>query len=183
MTFNPFITALDVDLTAAADAPEGYRIATGPEVGIFAPPELAHLNHRKIWKKPLDSPEGQAAWEQSISPEVRMARRFKDACRNAVWDMRMNPDQGEGKAFFEAFHAKRRPLPPKQQKKLDEPESLPAELLAAVDARVKPEGFIPRGEVHRRETNEQLEARLKRQAEEKRTGIRLERAPSIILGR
>lgn len=136
MTLNPildpFTKALDADLTAAADLPPGYRAATGPEVGVHAPPELDHLNHRKIWMKPTDDSAGRMAWEQSLAPEVKHARRFKEACRNAVWAVRLDPDKGEGKALFKQYHEQGKPLPRDLQAELDAPEVIPKELTEAM---------------------------------------------------
>lgn len=180
---SDFLSKVNSDLNPAEPLPPGYRRATARETGLFYRPEDMHLNNRKIFRTFTNDAAGMAAWERSVSPEATYQRRFRDACANAVYDAKLDPYKGEGKALYQAYHTKSKPLPEKQQAELDAPETLPAELLAAVEARSNPHGVF---NVNRMQnlspaSGEELLERMKRQQEDRRfSGIRLEKPPSII---
>ena len=65
-TENPFVKGLKAELDAHLNVPKGYRLATGPEVGIFY--EDGHpMNYRRIWLKPTNDAAGIEAWEKQAA--------------------------------------------------------------------------------------------------------------------
>lgn len=129
MTSN-FLDKIKADLMAHVDVAPGHKLVTPPEAGIHFEPGHP-MNHRKIFHRFTDDSAGRLAWEQSLAPEVKHARRFKEACRNAVWAVRLDPDKGEGLALFKLYHEQGEPLPPAIQAELDRPEVIPPLLIEA----------------------------------------------------
>lgn len=169
MTSNPFISKLLADKAAVAKVPEGHRACSAREKGMFYSQQNIHLNARKIFHKPIPgNPVGEARWEkQSMETHKRVEDEGGAVLVLGMRGLRQGTE--DFKKAFAAWKAFELELPT---------------LADALGLKIEsPDRFAPRASVQHRETNAELEQRLARQREEKRTGIKLEMPTHIRLGR
>ena len=156
MTSNPFLSALNQDRIARENAKaSGKTLVTAAEVGIFYGGTGTPLSHRRIWPKPATIEQWEEQALRNHECTMAQAPSILFVCSTGT-----SPFSEEGKQMLADLKAGKLALP------ITEESKSPAHTPVA----------------QRRETNEQLESRLARQREEKRTGVRLEK-PSIRIAR
>lgn len=161
-TSDPFLSGLTAEKqsreSAAANVPRGHVLCLPQDVGIFFPAGSVERS-RKVYHRPANTPDGLAAWERQATETHDKIEREGGAALVLV--MQGHPIGSKGhRDRLQAYREGRLQLP-----------SL-AEFMGLKSTN-NAEGIVKNAV--RRETNEQLEARLARQRRERAEGVRLQR--------